>query len=128
MLASPETASLARHHTLVLSAAILDEVERVLYYPRLLRMSKLRPEQIAQYVEFLSFSSALVEMDDTISVPIKDPQDVHVIQTAVSGTADVICTLDAHFYGPIVISFCEQRGIKILKDIDLLPLIRQAVE
>ena len=103
---------------------MLEELERVLCYPRLVRASKLRAEQVTEYLEFLSASSAIVEIDETLSIPIRDPKDVHVVQTAVSGKADVISTLDGHFYEPTVLSFCEVHGINVMKDVELLQLIR----
>ena len=119
---------LAARHVLVLSAAILDELERVLYYPRLMGLSKLRPEQVTENLEYLSASSNLVQIDESLAAPIKDPKDVHVLQTAVAGKADVICTLDAHFYDLSVLSFCEQHGIKLMRDVELLQLIRATAE
>jgi len=60
---------LAARHVLVLSASLLEEAERVLYYPRLVKASKLQPEQVTEYLEFLSASSHLVEIDGTLPVP-----------------------------------------------------------
>lgn len=115
---------LSEQHTLVLSAPILDEVERVLNYPRLVKTAKLEPGQIAEYLEFLSVGSLMVDISEELVVPISDPKDVPVIQTAVTGKADILCTLDTHFYAPPVLEFCETHGIRVLKDLELVRLIR----
>jgi len=119
---------LAARHVLVLSASLLEEAERVLYYPRLVKASKLQPEQVTEYLEFLSASSHLVEIDRTLPVPISDPKDSHVLQTAVAGRVDVLCTLDADFYEQPVLVFCEAKGIRVLHDFELLRLIRSTQE
>ena len=64
---------LAAGHVLVLSASMLEEIERVLSYPRLMKTSRLRPEQIVDYLESLSVASTIVEIDETLSAPIRDP-------------------------------------------------------
>ena len=115
---------LAAGHVLVLSASMLEEVERVMSYPRLMKTSRLRPEQVVDYLEFLSVASAIVEIDETLTAPIRDSDDVHVLQTAIAGKADVVCTLDAHFHEPAVIHFCESNGIRVLTDVELIRLIR----
>src|SRR5438552_3380713 len=99
---------------------MLEELERVLYYPRLVKASKLQPQQVAEYLEFLSISCNLVEIDETLPVSISDPKDVHVLQTAVAGRSEVVCTLDAHFYEEPALAFCEAKGIQVLKDLELI--------
>jgi putative PIN family toxin of toxin-antitoxin system len=120
--------TLAARHVLVLSAPILEEVERVLSYPRLVKASKLQPEQVTEFLEFLSSSSYLADIDDTLPVPIRDPKDRHVLQTAVAGKAEVLCTLDAHFFELPVLDYCAATGIQVFNDLDLLRLIRAAPE
>jgi uncharacterized protein len=84
-------------HRLVLSGSVLDEVERVLHYPRLLKRFALTEPAITQFVAFLAAAAQIVEVDETITPPIRDPKDIHIVQTAISGKAAYICTLDEHF-------------------------------
>jgi putative PIN family toxin of toxin-antitoxin system len=86
----------------VLSSSALDEAGRVLRYPRLAKRYALAGAEIAGFIAFLSASANLVVPDETVAPPIRDPDDVHVIQMAVAGEADYLCTLDAHFYDPAV--------------------------
>jgi putative PIN family toxin of toxin-antitoxin system len=91
---------LDRGHTLVLSSSALDEAGRVLRYSRLAKRYALTGAEIAGFIAFLSASANLVEPDETVAPPIRDPDDIHVIQMAVAGQADYLCTLDAHFMTP----------------------------
>ncbi len=119
---------LGRRHRLILSGSVLDEVERVLHYPRLLKRFALSGVEITQFVAFLAASSEIVEIDETITPPIRDPQDIHILQTAISGKAEYLCTLDQHFYETPVVAFCSNRDIAIISDLDLLHLVRSSAE
>ncbi|MGC1722312.1 MAG: hypothetical protein WA746_25280, partial [Isosphaeraceae bacterium] len=48
------------------------------------------------------------------------PDDDPVVYTALAGAADVICTVDRHFYEPNVLQFCSRFGIRIMDDVELL--------
>jgi putative PIN family toxin of toxin-antitoxin system len=115
---------LDRGHTLVLSASVLEEVERVLHYPRLLQRSGLTDDDITQFIAFLAASAELVEVDEAITPPIRDLKDVHILQTATSGKVEYLCTLDTHFYETLVVAFCADRGITVISELDLLRLVR----
>ena len=111
-------------HVLVLSAPMLEELDRVLRYPRVVKLTNLEPEGMRLYLDFLAGSSQVVKAEDTVPIPIRDPKDAPVLQTAIAGGVDVVCSLDAHFYKPEMIAFCESRGIRIMKDVDLMRLLR----
>jgi uncharacterized protein len=117
-------AALDNGHTLVLSASLLDEVGRVLHYPRLLKRYALTELEISRFIEFLGASAHLVEIDDTLTTPIRDPEDAHVLQAAIAGEAEFLCTLDAHFYDDVVLDFCSRHGIHVVSDVEMLGLIR----
>ena len=57
--------------------------------------------------------------------PIRDPDDIHVVQAAIRGKADYLCTLDQHFFEAPVVAFCADRGVTVISDIDLLKKLRQ---
>jgi len=71
---------------------MLVELARVLRYPRLQALFGLSEEQVYNYVQFLQEVSQPVVPDYTLRVSVRDPKDIVVLQTAVSGGADVICT------------------------------------
>ncbi len=58
---------------------------------------------------------------------LKDANDDPVVYTAVSGQADVLCTVDKHFYEPDVFAFCSRQGIQLMTDVKLLHLLRQLI-
>jgi putative PIN family toxin of toxin-antitoxin system len=111
-------------HELLLSASILEELGRVLYYPRLLKKSQLTTDEVSDFLTYLSAASSLVDIDQNLPVLIQDPNDAHVLRCAIGGKADYLCTLDAHFYEATVIEFCASRGIQIKSDVEILRLIR----
>jgi putative PIN family toxin of toxin-antitoxin system len=110
-----------RSHTLVLSRFILDEVERVLLYPRLQARYHIAASEAAQFTGNLADAAHLVEPVIVRSLVLSDPADDPVLYTAADGKADVLCTLNIrHFDTPEVRSFCEARGIRIMTDVDAL--------
>jgi len=113
-----------RGHKLITSATVLDEVNRVLRYPRLLKCFALTESETTQFVSFIAASAEIVEVDETIITPIRDAKDVHVDQTAISGKSTYLCTLDGHFHTPQVVAFCAAWGVEVISDLDLLKLVR----
>src|SRR5271157_708506 len=113
-------------HVLVTSRFLLQEVARVLAYPRVEMRWKLRPRETEEYLQILASVSEVVAPPSGRAIVLKDVDDDPIIYTAVAGRADVLCTLDAHFYEESVRSFCAQKGIKIMDDVELLRLIRSS--
>jgi len=110
---------------LVLSPFLIREVERVLRYPRIQALYKLSDADIRQHLEYLQSFAEIVTPAEGPPVVLKDPDDDPVIYTALAGAADVICTVDGHFYEPGVIAFCNRYGIRIMNDVELLYILRQ---
>ena len=77
--------------TLLLCNEILFEVAKVLRYPRMLALHGLSENRIYEFICFLPEASELVALDSLLSVPIRDENDIIVVQTAMIGDADVIC-------------------------------------
>ncbi len=50
---------------------------------------------------------------------MRDAEDIVILQTAVSGEADVICTLDSDFYATETVEFCRSLGIEVATDVEL---------
>jgi len=92
-------------HELVLSPAILMEVQRVLTYPHVQARWPLTPEAIDQYPIFLEAAGILVETPTASSpVAISDPDDGHC---------------------GVVENRCRAHGIRILDDVTLMQELRR---
>jgi putative PIN family toxin of toxin-antitoxin system len=109
---------------ILISGEMLVEVARVLRYPRLQERYSLSEADIYEYVQFLRRAAEFVVPDTTLAVPIRDAADIGVVQTAITGEAEFICTLDADFYEPSIAAFLEQTGIRVLDDIALMRVLR----
>ena len=84
-------------HVLVLSPAILVEVQRVMSYPRLQALWPLSEEAIEQYLAFLEAAGVLTRIPKVFPAVVSDPDDDPILQTAIVGRADVLCTRDEAF-------------------------------
>jgi putative PIN family toxin of toxin-antitoxin system len=111
-------------HTLLLSSEILYELARVLRYPRMQALHGLPETRIYDYIGFLRDISEPVTLNPLLSIPIRDVNDVVVVQTALIGEADVICTTDEDFYDPGLIRFLTRVGISVMDDATLMQRMR----
>src|SRR5260370_2373688 len=115
-------------HMLLLSPFLLQELERVFGYERVKTASKLTEEEIVEYLRYLCSKniSDMVFPGPAPRVVPADEEDDPVVHTAVIGGADVLCTVNRHFYAPSVVDYCQQRGVLIATDVELLTILRQA--
>jgi putative PIN family toxin of toxin-antitoxin system len=79
-------------HTLVLSRFILDEVERVLLYPRLRERYRITASEAARFTGNLADVAHMVEPVIVRPLVLSDPADDPVLYTAADGRADILCT------------------------------------
>ena len=111
-----------RAHALVLSRFILDEVERVLLYPRLQARYQIAASEAARFTRNLADVAHMVESVIVRPLVLSDPADDAVLYTAADGKADVLCTRNIrHFDVTEVQSFCAARGIRVMTDLEVLP-------
>ena len=108
-------------HTLVLSRFILDEVERLLLYPRIQARYQITAVEAAQFVGTLAAASHSVEPLIAAPLALSDPDDDPVLYTAADGRADVLCTRNLrHFAATEVQNFCAAHRIRIMTDLEAL--------
>jgi hypothetical protein len=68
-----------------------------------------------------------VLLNPLIQTPIRDVNDATVMQTALIGEADVLCTRDRDFFEPPAGAFLAQAKITVLDDIALMHRLRGAI-
>ena len=108
------------NHLLITSNAILAELTKVLRYPKFQMLYGLTESDLLEYVQFLQSVSHVVIVDPRYRAPLRDPNDLIVLQTAERGEADILCTHDADFYDPTILSYCAARGIEVCEELTLL--------
>ena len=79
---------------LILSRDMLQELERVLLYPRLVKRFQMPAAEIAAFLTELAENSTLVVPATIPAGLIRDPKDEPILGTAIAGKADVLCTRD----------------------------------
>jgi len=113
-------AVLAGRHTLLLSNEIIIETTGVLRYPRLQKLYAMTEEEIYDYAQFLQNVCQTVILDHPYHAPLRDLNDLDVMQTAERGGADVLCSNDGDFHDPGIVRFCAARGIGVCHEAALL--------
>lgn len=113
-------AILSGGHTLILSNEMLSEVARVLRYPRLIAVHGESEETVYNFTGWLRDAAEIVALDPFTRAPIRDRNDIFVLQTALNGEADLICTGDRNFFTPPASIFLASCGIEVLTDAQLM--------
>ena len=111
-------------HILLPSNEMLYELARVLRYPRMLALHGLSEKRIYDYVGFLREAAEIVVPNPLLVTPIRDVNDAVVMQTAVIGAADILCSKDRDFFELPAEEFLRKAGIAVLDDISLMHRLR----
>ena len=81
---------------LVISPAILEEIDRVLRYPKIRTRHRWRDAQLRRFIEDLAHLAILIPGELTLSVIADDPPDDRYLECAIEGDADHIVSGDEH--------------------------------
>lgn len=103
----------------VSSAAILDEVRRVMEYPRIRKYLRLRPEGIEVLLDELREFCLIVPGDLEVSVIEEDHSDDKFLACALEGEVEFIISGDKHLK-----SLREYRGVQILSPNAFLTMLK----
>jgi len=68
-------------------------------------------------INLLRQSSEIVTLDPLVTAPIRDVNDIIVMQTAIIGEADILCTKDDDFFEEPASEYLRKIGIAVLDDI-----------
>ena len=112
------------NHTLVLSNEILAETSKVLRYHRMRSRHGMSEARIYDYVMLLKSVATIVKPDPIQATPIRDANDIVVLQTALAGGSDAICTTDKDFFEPPASTFLNSLNIAVFTDAELLKRLR----
>ena len=118
-------ALLTRPHVLLASEFLLNELGRVLRYPRMKQMHGLDGASLDAFVLTVRSGSLTVDIQPDTPQVTTDTDDDPIVATAIEGKADVLCTWDRHFFAPTVMQHLAQFGIRVLRDTELLHELRQ---
>lgn len=94
---------------LVVSPSIIEEIRRVLNYPRLSKIHKKSPEEINLFLEEFETLAFVVPEKLTLSIVKDDPTDDKYITAALEGEAKFIVTGDSH-----LLQIRNYEGVKIV--------------
>ena len=86
----------AERFHLVTSPAILEEIGRVLQYPKIALRHRWPQERIRLFMEDLAHLAILTPGERTLDVIAEDPSDNRYLECAVEGDADYIVSADQH--------------------------------
>jgi hypothetical protein len=93
----------------LISGAILDEMERVLRYPRIVKRHKQDETAIQRFLKLLENEAIIVEPTEVLGVVKDDESDNRYLECAVKGKAQYVISGDKH-----LLDIGEYRGIVIL--------------
>jgi hypothetical protein len=103
------TAWQAEQFHLVLSEAVLDEINRVLHYPRIATRHRWSEERLQGFIEDLAHLAIMTSGSAYLAVIAEDPPDDRYLECAIEGEADYIVSGDQH-----LLELGEYQGIGIL--------------
>jgi putative PIN family toxin of toxin-antitoxin system len=117
-------ALLENEHTLLVSNEILHELARVLRYPRMLALYRLSEDLIYSYIGFLRSSAEIVQLNPLLIAPVRDANDIVVMQTAILGEATILCSADDDFFQTPAREYLASLGISVVDDVALMRQLR----
>ena len=103
------TAWQAEQFHLVLSEAVLDKINRVLHYPRIVTRHRWSEERLQGFIEDLAHLAIMTSGAAYLAVIAEDPPDDRYLECAIEGEADYIVSGDQH-----LLDLGEYQGIGIL--------------
>jgi putative PIN family toxin of toxin-antitoxin system len=106
----------------LVSASIIDEIGRVLRYPRIVKRHRQDEAAIKHFPKLLSNQAMMVEPTMVLDVIKEDRSDNRYLECAVEGTAQYIISGDKH-----LLELGEYNGIVILPPATFVTLLGRGV-
>jgi hypothetical protein len=92
--------------------------------PAYWRSTAYQEARVYHFIGFLREVAEIVTLSPLLTPPIRDVNDIVVLQTAILGEANILCTRDADFYTPPAPGFLDKAGIAVMDNISLLNRLR----
>lgn len=102
------------------SSSIIEELERVLSYSRLMKRHGLEKEELKEFISALLSIMSLVEERKTIEVIMDDPSDNKYLSCALNAKVDFIVSGNVH-----LLNLKEYEGIRITTPAQLLEIMER---
>lgn len=109
--------------TLVTSRDLSEEIERVLFYPRVRKRIRASDEEIRQWVVSLNIIADIVTPTIDLSVVSADPDDDKYVEVALEGHADFIVSGDSH-----LLELESYEGVRIIAPREFLDILQEEQE
>ena len=107
-----------RSFELVLSTPILEELRRVLFYPRLRKEIDCTDEEIEVRVAAVGVLADLADGEINVEAVKEDPDDDKYVAAALLGRADFVVSGDHH-----LLDLGEYQGVRIVKPRQFLEVL-----
>ena len=104
---------------LVVSPPILEELERVIHYPKIQQKYRLAEEYVDNFLGLIGNQAIIVNPSKNLNVIERDPSDNRYLESAKEGNASYIVTGDKH-----LLELKEYAGIVILTPTGFLAILR----
>jgi putative PIN family toxin of toxin-antitoxin system len=104
---------------LVVSQPILQELERVIHYPRIQQRYNLPEEDVVRFLRLVRGGAIVVEPDFEIQAIERDPSDNRYLECAIEAGASYIVSGDQH-----LLELGEFQGIVILPPAAFLAVLK----
>jgi len=102
------------------SPSIIEELERVLSYPKLVKRHGLEKQELKKFVSDLLSILSLVEGKKAIELIAENPADNNYLSCAVDAKADFIVSGDIH-----LLNLREYEGIQIITPAQFLEMLEK---
>lgn len=79
---------------IISSFELLEEIKKVLKYPKIAKITKWDNNKIEEFIEYLHFFTTIVDISKTNYSFEQDPNDNHIIETYIAGKCDYLITGD----------------------------------
>ncbi len=106
--------------SLVISEPILDEIGRVLRYPRIEKRHRWSEERIQTFLDDLARLAIFTPSNLSLSVVARDPADDRYLERAVEGESDYLVSGDEH-----LLDLGTYQSVYILSPKDFLDALKE---